>query len=132
MRHSLLNNLVARDAAELNNSLSWEHACERLKKCLEELNASKEWNLASEKPALLPPDAFILVHGKKGGHKLSVAFNILVAGLWDRRKASAENNEIVMSNSVMLLSMGEETRIQVNRIALAVPNTDDEVLSGVL
>jgi len=73
-----------------------------------------------EPPLALPPDAFILVRGKKGGHKLSVAFNLLVAGLWDVRR---KEEDIKESESTMLLSLGEETSIDVSNIALAWSGT---------
>lgn len=64
----------------------------------------------------LPEDAFVLVRGEKGGHKLSVAFNILVAGLWtgDPERKHPENRK-----HTMLLSLGEETSIDISRIGLA-------------
>jgi hypothetical protein len=77
-----------------------------------------------EQESLLPPDSFILVRGHKGGHKLSIAFNLLVAGLWDNRKreppdgdgAGAVTSE---SRNVLLLSLGEEINLTIPKIALA-------------
>lgn len=59
---------------------------------------------------LLPEDAVILVNGEKGTHKLSLAFNLLVGGV-----CCASDKD----QSAMLISFGDETSIQVPKIALA-------------
>ena len=52
-------------------------------------------------------DAFVVVRGDRGRHKLSVAFNLLVAGLWADRRP------------VIMFSLGEELDDGSSRIALA-------------
>ena len=62
----------------------------------------------------LPKDAMILVGGQKGGHKLTLAFNLLVVGLWSYDERPARDRA-----GALLLSFGEETGIHVPDIALA-------------
>lgn len=100
----------------------YKSGIEKLDAILQE-NPREKQSGGSKKRLLFPPDAFILVHGAKGGHKLTVAFNLLIAGLWDTRRKNKGTNLVKSrsrestSNSVMLISLGEETRIQVDLIA---------------
>ncbi len=80
----------------------------------------------------IPPDAFILIRGEKGGHKLTLGFNLLVAALWSERpelidKVAVDGRPIEVkvaseSRTAMLLSMGEEIHYGVPRIALSRMN----------
>jgi hypothetical protein len=86
---------------------------------------------------LLPRDAFILVRGGKGGHKLPIAFNLLAAGLWDHRREERQVEKDASGNivrddkgkpkdhliceptdRVMLISLGEEINLTIPKIAL--------------
>jgi hypothetical protein len=70
---------------------------------------------------LLPSDSCILVRGGKGGHKLSLAFNLLCAGLWDPRRSEEDEEKkkiISATQHVLLLSLGEEINLTIPRIAL--------------
>ena len=106
-------------------------------------------NKEHKKEALLPPDAFILVRGEKGGHKLSLAFNLLIGGLRYQReketKMVKKNKQITIEpseNNAILLSLGEETSINIPYIALTKilshegsklereEETEDDIKSG--
>ena len=78
---------------------------------------------------LIPADAFILVRGEKGGHKLSLAFNLLVGlvknskvsisqNLTDSGRGASDEPEKFFKN-VILVSLGEETSINIKDIALS-------------
>jgi KaiC/GvpD/RAD55 family RecA-like ATPase len=70
----------------------------------------------TESSQLLPNDAFILVKGKKGGHKHSLAQNLLVAGLVEGPKFAGSPLD---GGNVMLISLGEETSDTIKNAALS-------------
>lgn len=77
----------------------------------------------------LPPDSFVLIRGKKGGHKFTIGFNVLFAALGKPRPSQEQNPDksgpLFESKTAMLLSMGEEIHNGIPRVALTGENLEN-------
>lgn len=67
----------------------------------------------------IPENSCVVVRGKKGGHKLPLAINILLGGMWKSQVNDTDSFSIEPANDVLMILLDEEANINLDMVGIA-------------